>query len=225
MSQPFWTLTHLLPSPVYPLGHASHLVRWEARLQWQCSVQVRVLNTCQILPVTVGSVHTSHSLETRLIGAGDHVDPNASPSVSGETIWTVTALGSAWRLKAINAGIARWIMVARGRRRCWHYGITGITARDTSLLPIFISGLGIFSLSLSFCPPTYVHVKSHARVLPHPYLEKGPSLPAQRAEGKLCNGPACRTYTCKWYVCVYVFLAKRLIPYCENIVCLWFPVK
>lgn len=81
--------------------------------------------------------------------AGDDVDFDAGPSVSAVTARTGAALGSARCVTAIDAGVARGVMVARGRRRCWHYGITGITARVTSELPIFG---GFSTASLPYAP-------------------------------------------------------------------------
>lgn len=89
----------------------------------------------QTLPVTVGEVVAPHVVEARPIGAGDDVDLDADPAVSGVTARTGPAMGSARCVTAIGAGIARGVMVARGRRShgCCHYGnYRGITARDLS---------------------------------------------------------------------------------------------
>lgn len=91
------------------------------------------------VPVTtVVVVVTPHPLEARPLNAGHDVDFGADPPVSSVTTKTGAALGSIRCVTAIDAGVARRVMVARGRRRCWrNYGITGITARITSELPIF----------------------------------------------------------------------------------------
>lgn len=124
------------------------------------------------LPVTpIVVVVAPHPLVARPLNAGDDMDFGAGPSVSGVTATTRAALGSARCVAAIDAGVARGVMVARGRRRCWHYGITGITARMTSELPIF-GGFSIAGLPYASCAPS-----SGSR--------------------KLCDGPACRTCTCK----------------------------
>lgn len=124
------------------------------------------------LPVTIiGIVVTSHPLVTRALNAGDDIDFDADSSVSGVTAKTGAALGSARCVATIDAGVARGVMVARGRRRCRNYGITGITARLTSELPIF-GGFSTAGL------PDARYASS-----------SGPR--------KLCDGPACRTCTCK----------------------------
>lgn len=83
-----------------------------------------------VLPVTVGGIVAVHVLETGPIDASDE-DLDAGPSVAGEAAGTWTALGSARCVAAIGTGVTRGLIVARGRRRWSHYGITGITARVT----------------------------------------------------------------------------------------------
>lgn len=145
---------------MYPLGHRSHLENRIVSVQLSnCEIHIIfvvikvsssihhftfIMNLIVIevkddfLPITIiVVVVTPHPLEARPLNAGNDMDFGADPSVSGVTAKTGAALGSARCVTAIDAGVARRVMVARGRRRCWHYGITGITARITSELPIF----------------------------------------------------------------------------------------
>lgn len=120
---------------MYPLGHPPHL---ETKFIRKRNVDFGDLGSRRFrksatLPVTAGNtVVTLHPGVARSVGAGDDVDLAADPSVSGETRRTRAALGSSGRFAAIGSGEARGVVVARGRWPCqrWHYGITGITARD-----------------------------------------------------------------------------------------------
>lgn len=83
------------------------------------------------LPVTVADAVALHPREAWPVRAGDDVDFDADPSVSGVTVGTGTALGSARSVATFGARVARGVFVTR-LRRLSHYGITGITARVTS---------------------------------------------------------------------------------------------
>jgi len=103
------------------------------------------------LPVTRQRVVAFDSREARLVGAGDEVR-DAVPSTSGVTNGARAALGSVRHVATLNPGEARGIMGARRRRwQCWHYGITGITARVTSAFP-FLSFSFSFFLFFFFLP-------------------------------------------------------------------------
>lgn len=123
-------------------------------------------------PVTnVVVIVTPHPLEARPLNAGDGIDFDADPSVSAVTRWAGAAMGSTRCVTAIDAGVARGA-IARGRRRC-HYGITGITARMTSELPIF----GGFSIA-----PVFHTRRAHRRAGPENYA-KAQRVVRARASG------------------------------------------
>jgi hypothetical protein len=139
------------------------------------------------LPVTRERVVAFDNREARLVGAGDEVR-DAVPSISGVTNGARAALGPVRRVATLNPGEARGIIGARRRRwQCWHYGITGITARVTSAFP-FLSFF-LFSFFFFFFSRRRVLGFSGDAFVSHAYsIERARCVP-----GKLRNDPACRT--------------------------------